>query len=190
MWRSACVNNSRSRIACLEFIVGANLDRLTGAAHRESMAAQTLRWRAHHPFQSSARWFGRTHTPISPCDGFDRPSWPTGFLPHRTTPITLPAACLPLVLFGAPVPQIPCWHGPQQSPPQMPDIRLQAIPQQPQHQSVSCPWGGVHIGRVRALCFEHSRLFCGGIHQRSSWPTPRVPLYLAHGRAARRADSL
>ena len=70
--------------------------------------------------------------------------------PDRLTPITLPALLQPFVTIGAPVPQIPCWHGPQQSPPQMPDIRLQAIPQQPKHQSVSCPCGGVHIQGVRA----------------------------------------
>ena len=33
------------------------------------------------------------------------------------TPITLPAACLPLVTIGASVTQIPCRHGPQQSTP-------------------------------------------------------------------------
>ena len=62
MWRSACVNNSRSRMVCLELIVGTNLDRLTGAAHRESMAAQTLRWRADHQHRSCARWVRRAHT--------------------------------------------------------------------------------------------------------------------------------
>lgn len=48
----------------------------------------------------------------------------------------------PLVWVGAPVPQIPCWHGPHQSPPQMPEVRPQAIPQQPKHQFSFLPlWG-------------------------------------------------
>ena len=64
MWRSACVNNSRSRMVCLELIVGTNLDRLTGAAHREAMAAQTLRWRADHQHRSCARWVRRAHTKV------------------------------------------------------------------------------------------------------------------------------
>jgi hypothetical protein len=66
-------------------------------------------------------------------------------VPRAKLPITLPAACLPLVTIGATVPQIPCWHGPLQGLIQMPDIRLQAFPQQPHHQSVSCLWGGVNI---------------------------------------------
>lgn len=49
-------------MVCLELIVGTNLDRLTGAAHRESMAAQTLRWRADHQHRSCARWVRRAHT--------------------------------------------------------------------------------------------------------------------------------
>ena len=57
-------------------------------------------------------------------------------------------ACRSLVTIGASVTQIPCRHGPQQSPPQMPDIRLQALPQQPNYRSASCTCGGVHIGRL------------------------------------------
>ena len=55
-----------------------------------------------------------------------------------------PAHPQPLVLFGATVPQIPCWHGPPQSPPQMPDIRLQALYPTVPNRSVSCTCGGVH----------------------------------------------
>ena len=64
MWRRAWVNNSRSRIVCLEFIFGAHLHRLTAAVHRESMAARTHRWRADHQLLSCARWVGRTHTHV------------------------------------------------------------------------------------------------------------------------------
>ena len=33
----------------------------------------------------------------------------------------------------------------------MPDIRLQALPKQPNYRSVSCSWGGVHIQPVRPV---------------------------------------
>ena len=70
-------------------------------------------------------------------------------LPHCLTPITLPAACLPLVLIGATVAQIPCRHEPHESSRQMPDIRLQAIPLRQNYRSVPCILGGVHIRNVR-----------------------------------------
>ena len=75
---------------------------------------------------------------IHACDEFDRPSWLPGSSPHRQTPITLPAACLPLVATGASVTQIPCRHGTHSIPQQMPDIRLQVFPQQPIYRSASC----------------------------------------------------
>lgn len=87
----------------------------------------------------------------------DRPSWSTRFTPHWQTPITRPAARLPFVATCASVTQIPCRHGTLTIPYQMPDIRLQAHPQQPNYRSVSCGCGGVHIRRVRPLR-EHGDL--------------------------------
>ena len=106
-------------------------------------------WRRGDADSVSAR---DTHDPNTDAGYTTAGALPQG--PQSVSPLLLrgsPYAALPqpLVLIGAPVPQIPCWHGPPQSPPQMPDIRLQAIPQQPKHQSVSCPCGGVHIRPVR-----------------------------------------
>ena len=44
--------------------------------------------------------------------------------------------------------QVPCRHGAFAIPPHLPDIRLQAHPQQPNYRSVSCGCGGVHIREV------------------------------------------
>ena len=63
---------------------------------------------------------------------------PTRFLPHRTAPITLPAACLPLAACGDAVTQIPCRHGTFTIPLQMPDIRLQVLYPLVPNRSVPC----------------------------------------------------
>jgi hypothetical protein len=71
--------------------------------------------------------FDSLHATITTCDETDQPSWQHGFTPHCNTPITLPAACLPLVTIGDAVTQIPCRHGTHAIPLQMPDIRLQTL---------------------------------------------------------------
>ena len=63
MWRRACVNNSRSRMVCLELIIGANLDRLMVAVHRKSMGASAPPgWSDDHQHPSCARWVGHPLT--------------------------------------------------------------------------------------------------------------------------------
>jgi hypothetical protein len=72
-------------------------------------------------------------------------------LPHRRA-LGVAQALAPLFpLFARPAACLPAacivWRAsPADS---MLDIRLQASPQQPKHQSVSCPCGGVHIRGVR-----------------------------------------
>src|SRR5260221_10074938 len=110
--------------------------------------------------------------PSTDCTETDRSSWRTGSHPHARMPITLPAASrLPLVTIGTACADSMSARA-TQSPLQMPDIRLHALPTRHPYRSGSWLSGRVHIRGVRPQ--QHQSLASARVHNEQRTTTRRL----------------